>query len=82
MKHDHKRAKKPEHSATFLSKVHLGTTSHAKYPLVQTICNNIEPPKKQFERATRLYPNEPIRRCQEWTADAIQALKSGGILET
>ena len=81
MKHDHKKAKKPENSATFVSKEYLGTTSHANYSLVEEICNNIEAPKKQFERARRLYPNEPLRRCQEWTKDAIQALKSSGVLE-
>ena len=82
MKHDHKRAKKPENSASFVSKTYLGTTSHANYGLVKGICNTIQPPKKQFNGPKRLYPNEPLRRCQEWTAEAIQALKSKGVLQT
>ena len=82
MKHDHKRAKKPESSASFVSKTYIGTTSHANYGFVKAICDRIEPPKQQFHRAKRLYPNEPLRRCQEWTTEAIQALKSEGVLET
>lgn len=40
----------------------------------------IQPPKKQFDGPRRRYLDEPIRRCQEWTAEAIQALTSAGVL--
>lgn len=81
MKHDHKRAKKPENSDSFVKQDYLGKTSHAKYPRVEGICNAIEPPQKQFEGAKRLYPHQPLRRCQEWTKEVIDALKDAGILE-
>jgi len=54
----------------------------ANYPRVEEICDSIAPPKKQFERNRRLYPNEPLRRCQEWTVEAIQALTQAGVLQT
>ena len=82
MKHDYKKAKKPENSNSFLSKAYLGTTSHANYKRVQKICNGIEPPKKQFNGPTRLNPDVPLRRCQEWTQETIQALKDSRVLET
>lgn len=82
MKHDHKRAKKPEDSFSFVSKDYLGTISHANYHSVAGICNTIEPPKKQFDGPRRLYPNEDLRHCQDWTREAIEALKTRGVLET
>jgi hypothetical protein len=82
MSHSHKPGKKPEDSYTFVSKEFIGTVSTANYPQVATICNGIPPPKKQFQGPRRLYPNEPLRRCQEWNGEAIQALKSAGVLES
>ncbi|EFR02414.1 hypothetical protein MGYG_05410 [Nannizzia gypsea CBS 118893] len=71
---------KPETSSSFISKQGIGTVTHANYCRIQNICENIPPPKKQFEGAKKLYPGEPIRRCQEWTAEAVQALKDAQIL--
>ena len=55
MNHDHKRAKRPEDSASYVSKNYLGTISHANYLRVEGICNAIEPPKKQFDGPKRLF---------------------------
>ncbi|EGD86028.1 hypothetical protein H112_06951 [Trichophyton rubrum D6] len=60
----------PEASSSFIDKQEIGAG----------ICEGIPPPRKQFEGAKRLYPKEPIRRCQEWTAEAIQALKEAQVL--
>lgn len=81
MQLEHKMAKRPEESVSFVSKTYVGTTSHANYASVAEICKTIEPPKKQFDGGRRLYPKEPIRRCQEWTAEAIEALKTKGIIQ-
>ena len=83
MTHAHKKAKKPEDSASYISnsKDKLETVSIAKFPQVKQICDNISPPKKQFDGAKRLYPYEPLRRCQKWTAEAIEELKNAGVLE-
>jgi hypothetical protein len=81
MTHYHKDAEKPENSNSFVSKIYLGTTSHANYKGAEEICNAIEPPRKQFDGPTRLYPDVPLRRCQEWTQEAIAALKNAGVIE-
>ncbi|KAI9736739.1 MAG: hypothetical protein M1834_000943 [Cirrosporium novae-zelandiae] len=82
MTHGHKKSyQNPEQSATFLGKELIGKVSVEKYPRVKEICDSIVPPKKQFERNTRLYPSEPLRRCQEWTQEAIQELKTAEVLQ-
>lgn len=81
MSYGHKSAKRPEDSATFTTKEQLGTVSEANYHQIQSIVETIEPPKKQFNGPKRLNPREPLRRCQEWTSEAVEALKSAGILE-
>lgn len=74
-------AKPDESSLTFLSKERMGSVTHANYPRILTICQNTEPPKRQFQGPKRLYPDEPLRRCQEWTAEVIKALVDAQILE-
>ncbi|PVH74008.1 hypothetical protein DL98DRAFT_659087 [Cadophora sp. DSE1049] len=81
MTHGHKAAKKPEDSLTYVSKHLIGTVSHENYARIGSIVDMIPPPKKQFNGPKRIYPAEPIRRCQEWNAEAIQALKSAGVLQ-
>lgn len=81
MMHGHKSGKKPEESNTYISKQQIGTVTIANYERIESILNAIQPPKKQFDGPRRLYPTEPIRRCQEWTAEAVQALKDAGVLE-
>lgn len=73
---------KPEDSPNFifLSKQHLGNVKQDDYGRVMTISEGVEVPKKQFHGPRRLYPGEPLRACQEWTAEAIQALKDQGVL--
>ncbi|KAM5429223.1 hypothetical protein McanMca71_007748 [Microsporum canis] len=71
----------PESSASFISKRGIGTVTHASYSRIQSICESIPPPKKQFEGAKRLSPLEPIRRCQEWTGEAINALRDAQVLQ-
>ncbi|KAK6350236.1 hypothetical protein TWF696_006472 [Orbilia brochopaga] len=73
----------PEDSLNFifLSKTLLGTIKHEDYPKVLEVCQRVEAPKKQFQGPKRLYPTEPLRACQEWTKEAIEALKDEKILE-
>jgi hypothetical protein len=81
MTHGHKPGKRPEESATYQGKVLIGKVSVANYSRIKPICDAIPPPKKQFEGPRRLYPGEPIRRCQEWTKEAVEALAAEGVLE-
>ncbi|KJF60048.1 uncharacterized protein CIMG_12709 [Coccidioides immitis RS] len=81
MTFENKPAKKPDESATFVSKERIGSVTHSNYPQILIICQTIPPPKKQFQGPKRLYPDEPLRRCQEWTADVIKALTDAEILQ-
>lgn len=81
MKHEDKPAKKPEDSATYQSKELIGNVTAADFARIKSTCESIPPPKKQFEGPRRLYPKEPLRRCQEWTQEAIQTLVNAGILK-
>lgn len=82
MRYESKSAKKPEDSHSFVSKEYLGTVSAANYSSIGTVCSSNPPPKKQFNGPKRLYPSEPLRRCQEWTAETIRELQSKGIIES
>ncbi|KAI6826659.1 hypothetical protein KC340_g14154 [Hortaea werneckii] len=59
----------------------LGAVGKADLDQFWQVCQSIPPPKKQFEGPKRLNLKEPLRRCQEWTEEAIDALKSQGILK-
>ncbi|KAL3443695.1 hypothetical protein BJX65DRAFT_311669 [Aspergillus insuetus] len=74
-------AEKPEDWVDYQDKIYVGKVSVANYSQIQPICDAILPPKKQFDGPRRLYPTEPIRRCQEWTQEAIEALVAAGILQ-
>lgn len=82
MRFEQKAGKSPEESASFLDKNLLGWVSANNYHYIEEICKSIPPPKKQFNGPKRLYPKEPLRRCQEWTSEAIDALISNGVLQT
>ncbi|PMD40206.1 hypothetical protein L207DRAFT_335439 [Hyaloscypha variabilis F] len=73
---------KPEESHTFMSKSSLGWVDAEGYGRINEICSSIPPPKKQFDGPKKIYPSEPLRRCQEWTQEAVQALRSSGVLQT
>lgn len=75
MTFEHDTTDVPEKSPMLAGKELIGTVSHADYPRVLSICqNNVPVPEKQFDGPKRLYPKAPLRRCQEWTREAIQAL--------
>ncbi|KAJ6786824.1 hypothetical protein PWT90_02652 [Aphanocladium album] len=70
----------PESSPEFFKKEYLGWVSPEDLHRVQQVCAAIPPPKKQFEGPKSLYPAEPLRRCQEWTKEAIAALVAQDVL--
>jgi len=82
MAFDHKRAKSSEESETCLGQEKIGTVTKANFDRIQSIVETLPPPPKQFNGPKRINPSVPLRRCQEWTADAIQLLKDEGVLET
>lgn len=70
----------PESADTFVEKWYLGEVRERNVDQLRAICRGNPAPKKQFDGAKRLFPKEPLRRCQEWTAETIEMLKSEGIL--
>ncbi|KAI5465407.1 hypothetical protein BGZ63DRAFT_103589 [Mariannaea sp. PMI_226] len=82
MEFEEREEKRPDDSETFVSKSFLGTIYAECYRNVSEICKSNAPPKKQFDGPKRLYPEEPLRRCQEWTAEVVESLVSKGILQT
>ena len=82
MIHEHRKAEQPEISNNFggLKRL-IGTVPSNNYVNIRIAVNSIPPPKKQFDGPKKIYPNEPLRRCQEWTNEAIQTLIDRGILQ-
>jgi hypothetical protein len=81
MKYECNLYEKPEDSVTFIGKLYIGTVDEGSLGRISYVLENIPPPSKQFDGAKRINPTEPLRRCQEWTKEAIQALKDEGLLE-
>jgi hypothetical protein len=81
MNFDHKAAKAPQNSVSFVSRKYIGIVTAENYGRIKDIVEQVDPPMKQFNGRTHLYPGKPLRRCQEWTAEAIQALTDAGIIE-
>jgi hypothetical protein len=81
MRYGHKKARNPEKSATYLLKTYLGMVFEINYGRMQAVVETVPPPPKQLSRGRRINPEEPLRRCQKWTADAIRALRDAGVLE-
>ncbi|KAK2735810.1 hypothetical protein FQN55_001992 [Onygenales sp. PD_40] len=80
MAFEDKPGEPPEQQPTFQGKKLIGTVPKENEKAFKDVCLGLEPPKKQFDGPKRLYPGEPIRRCQEWTTEAIRALVSSGVL--
>ena len=81
MSFEEKETCRPEEKPEFASKTLLGIVTVEEYPRLLEICGTIAPPKKQYQLNRRLYPHEPLRRCQEWTKEAVTALRDAGILQ-
>jgi hypothetical protein len=76
MAFEEKRDNYPFVSATGETIQQIGWISHEDFPQrIREVCEGIPPPKKQYNlRSSRLFPNEPIRHCQHWAREAIDAL--------
>jgi hypothetical protein len=72
----------PRGVTDFLSMEYLGWVSTTDYYRIGELVSQNRPPKKQFNGPKRLYPSEPLRRCQEWTEESIDILWSESVLQT
>lgn len=80
MTYEEKTDEAPEEDGGYSSKKLLGSVTKERYSRVFEICQGIPPPRKQFQYHKRLYPNEPLRSCQEWAREAIAALRAADVL--
>ncbi|OWT42880.1 hypothetical protein VFPPC_17927 [Pochonia chlamydosporia 170] len=69
----------PEKDPLFLGKKRLGWVAAGNMERVGGICKSNPAPEKQFEGAKKI-STYPVRRCQEWTTETIELLKSHGVL--
>ncbi|KAL1860729.1 hypothetical protein VTK73DRAFT_7208 [Phialemonium thermophilum] len=82
MTFEERPSRDPSTSASFVEWSIIGYINPGDIGHMRSVCTSIPPPKKQFHGPRRLYPNEPLRRCQEWTNETINALTANGILVT
>jgi hypothetical protein len=81
MKYEDKGVQNPTHSASFEKMSFIGVIVSSDIPRFEAVCQSIEVPGRQLDlRSRRLDPSKPLRRCGEWTADAISALHQQGIV--
>lgn len=81
MSFETKLTEPPERSATFESKTRFGMVTAVNKSQIELVCNSVPPPKKQIYGPKRLFPNEPVRRCQEWTKEAVEVLRVARALQ-
>ncbi|KAL3434194.1 hypothetical protein BDV09DRAFT_98836 [Aspergillus tetrazonus] len=79
---NHRFCGKPEDEPVFLSKVRIGAVRIDDYESgrLLSVCQEVEVPKKQFQGAKRLFPEEELRRCQEWAGEVVALLKERRLL--
>ncbi|KAI1938047.1 rRNA processing protein [Ophidiomyces ophidiicola] len=71
----------PEDDPSFVGKSLVSIVKKTSHPdKVRRVCRSVEAPKKQFDRPRKLYPEDKVRHCQEWTAEAVAALTQAGLL--
>jgi hypothetical protein len=59
----------------------IGQVRHEDLDRFAAICESIPVPGPQLNlRGKPLDPTKPVRRCTEWTMEAVEALKEAGIL--
>jgi hypothetical protein len=76
--------KRPEEdrNSAFIAKNLMENVRDADYDKgrFRQICDGLEPPPEQSDGPRRLLPGRKLRRCGEWTDDAIENLKREGVL--
>lgn len=82
MKYECRSTKRPEDSLSFVGKNQVGWISSSDLQRFKSTCESNPPPAKQFNGPRRIDPRKPLRRCGEWAAESLQALKSNGVLKS
>lgn len=81
MSYETKAGGKPEEELGYFGKVLVGRVAVGDYEKVGEVCADVEVPGKQFDGPRRLVPaGVRLRRCQEWTEEALGRLREEGVL--
>ena len=81
MTYEEKMMGDPKDSASFEKMSFIGVILSSDVPRLEAVCRSVEVPGRQLDlRGRRLDQSKPLRRCGEWTADAISALTQQGIV--
>ncbi|KAM3522120.1 hypothetical protein MY4038_008757 [Beauveria bassiana] len=70
----------PSKSMTFVDMRALRKISSHHLPRMDEIRRGNQPPIRQMCDGELLYPDVPLRCCQEWTKETIELLKEAGVL--
>lgn len=70
----------PSKSMTFVSMQALGRVASHDLPRMDELCRGNGAPIMQMRDGERLYPDVPLRRCQEWTAETVALLRKAGVI--
>jgi hypothetical protein len=83
MEYNNRMAVRPEDNAEVHEKHQIGNVKQSDLAQLEVICRGIEVPSRQMDlRGRKLDNSKPLRRCGEWTVDAINELQRQGILIT
>jgi hypothetical protein len=81
MTYDDKAFGKPQDAGSFEKLFFIGVILSSDIPRFEAVCRSVEVPGRQVDlRGRRLDRSKLLRRCGEWTADAISALHQQGIV--
>jgi hypothetical protein len=81
MKYVSDPARSPLSSGSFHARKQISSVPASLYTKVDAICKTVPPPRKQYEGPKLLVPKNELRRCQEWTNEAIAKPKAEGVLQ-
>lgn len=80
MRYNPKPARPPLDSPSLQGQKEIGWVPASLYAHIHSICSAIPPPPKQYDGPKLLVPRNKLRRCQEWTREAVHELRAQGIL--
>lgn len=80
MEHVFDATGRPEDRMGFIRKEPVGKISTTDFSRVEAICRDVAPPAKQYNGPKRIDPSVPLRRCGEWTDEAVKALRHAGVV--
>ena len=69
----------PEEDHEGKEKIKIGTITQIDLERLKQICSQLPAPSRLFNGPRRIDPDGPLYRCQEWTREAIQYLKTAEV---